>query len=154
MFLLSSLLVGLHNADKWTCGLVYWLGNRGYGFYTPHRCQVNVTDDGSFEHVVKPYPRTFKSIAESCLAGSEYLHVAPPYSPDDILVLLDDMDEYNARCGQRPEADNHNVNCGITKSKGKDPWRPKIVYEPTPPACHPLQRGALERACKRLEVLS
>jgi len=33
-------------------------------------------------------------------------------------------------------------------------WKPKIVFEPTPPSCHPDQREWFEKVASGVEVLS
>lgn len=64
------------------------------------------------------------------------MHVSPPYGPSDMATLLDQMDAYNAALPVEAQ------------------WRPKIIFEPTPPACAPDQREWLEKCCGRIHVLS
>ncbi len=73
--------------------------------------------------------------------GAEYLHISPPASPQDVCDLLDELRRYNARAEADPPT-------------GDTPWYPKIVFEPTPPSCHPEQRLWLERCLSGVTVLS
>lgn len=66
--------------------------------------------------------------------GSAYLHIAPPYAPEDVATLLR---------GQR----------AFAMAKGRI-WSPKIVYEPSPHGCHTGQQSFLEEILPDTEVLS
>jgi hypothetical protein len=76
-------------------------------------------------------------LLNSPLSGAEYLHIAPPYSPEDLASLLDEMRDCTAEL----------------KAEARE-WRPKIVFEPTPPSCHSGQREWLERILPGIEILS
>ena len=67
------------------------------------------------------------------------MHVSPPYAPSDMVTLLDEMDAFHAALSDRTIADQ---------------WRPKIVFEPTPPCCMPEQRLWLEQCLRRIHILS
>jgi hypothetical protein len=83
-----------------------------------------------FQSIVKPPLRTFGTLVKSPLVGARYLHVSPPYSPEDLHAFITEM-----------KASNH-------------PWRPKIVFEPSPTSCHPGQKHWLELIAKDIYVLS
>ena len=95
----------------------------------------------SYQHLIKPHPRSFASITATAIRGARYMHVSPPYSPFDLHKLLDEIDEYRA-----------GLPVGV--QKGEEQWRPKILFEPTPPSCVPEQLEWLEKCCSRIHMLS
>lgn len=103
-------------------------------------CPADDTERGAaltshrYQPLVKPQRRTGAELAQGPLAGAEYLHVAAPYAPSDLLLLLTDMEKEGARV---PPA-----------------WKPKVVYEPPPASCHPGERVSLERVAQMVDVLS
>ena len=81
--------------------------------------------------MVKPPHRTVSCLLDTPLAGAEYLHIGPPFSPEDLAEFL-------AELTQRADTE----------------WRPRIVFEPSPPSCHSGQREWLERVASGVEILS
>jgi sugar/nucleoside kinase (ribokinase family) len=59
--------------------------------------------------------------------GASYLHVSSPYSPSNLLQVLDELE---------------------------GPWRPKVVFEPAPASCHPGEKEAFELVAQRVDILS
>jgi hypothetical protein len=90
-----------------------------------------------YQHIVKAPYRPLSSLLHTPLALAEYLHVSPPYSPEDLQGLLVELDAHN--------------DLGDESNR---PWRPKIVFEPTPPSCHAGQKEWLEKILGGIEVLS
>ncbi|WVQ86184.1 hypothetical protein IAT38_008352 [Cryptococcus sp. DSM 104549] len=107
-----------------------WVWNRGEGTRMT-RARIRYEGDVRFFHpVVKAPYRTVRQLDASPLRDAQYLHISPPYSPEDVAALLK---QFDARA---------------------DGWRPKIVFEPTPPSCHPGQKDWLEQILPGIEVLS
>ncbi|WVR08771.1 hypothetical protein IAU60_005829 [Kwoniella sp. DSM 27419] len=92
-----------------------------------------------FHSVVKAPHRSIAELSSTPLYGAEYLHVSPPYSPEEVMTLLKEIGsaKRNARADVRSK-----------------PWIPKLVFEPTPASCHAGQREWLERILPGLHVLS
>lgn len=66
--------------------------------------------------------------------GSEYLHISPPYTPQEIITILDDLRKVKNADGQI--------------------WNPKVIYEPHPLYCEASQRDLLEQAAPFIDILS
>ena len=98
-----------------------------------HYCGIIVLMS-SFEYISPPPHRTIQSLSESPVFGSEYLHISPPYTPEDTVTILEDLRR-------------------VTNANGET-WRPKVIYEPHPRTCEPSQRGWLERAAAYIDILS
>lgn len=88
----------------------------------------------SFEYISPPSHRTIQSLAGTPVFGSKYLHISPPYTPEDTVTILEDLRT-------------------VTNANGET-WRPKVIYEPHPRTCEPSQRGWLERAAPYIDILS
>jgi hypothetical protein len=83
---------------------------------------------------VRPLPRTFLSLINTPIDGAEYLHIGPPYAPEDVCRLLNERRDVE---------------------RNEDKTRtPKIVYEPSPVGCHTGQTKFLEEILPFLVVLS
>lgn len=96
---------------------------------TVYECKIQkdlLTD--RYRPLVGPVKRSGAEIATGPLAGAEWLHVAPPYSPHDLLEIIGELDATE--------------------------WRPKIVFEPAPNSCHPGQREDFERVMARVDISS
>ena len=88
-----------------------------------------------YHPTLKPPHRTLSEMLGTPLEWGTYLHLAPPFSSDDVWKLQEEL--------------------GVLAAKGPaGAWRPKLVFEPTPPSCHVGQRGWLEKVCPGLHVLS
>ncbi|WRT70892.1 uncharacterized protein IL334_007891 [Kwoniella shivajii] len=112
-----------------------WVWNRGKGTKMT-RARIRYEGDiRFFQPIVKAPHRTIAQINSSPLHGAEYLHISPPYSPENVATLLDEIDS-------------------LKKLDPERSWSPKIVFEPTPPSCHPGQKEWLERILSRIQVLS
>ncbi|OWZ77996.1 pfkB family carbohydrate kinase superfamily [Cryptococcus neoformans Tu401-1] len=108
-----------------------WVWNRGEGTRMT-RARIRYEGDVRyFQPVVKAPYRTIQELFTSPLLHAEYLHISPPYSPENVAVIISDL-----------------------KALPKDSWRPKIVFEPTPPSCHPGQKDWLEKILPDIEVFS
>ncbi len=98
-------------------------------------CVTYLKTDGSgngrYEQIVQPPCRTIESLINTPLANAEFLHVSPPFSPEDLFKLQSGL-----------------------RQGGDGGWRPKIVFEPTPGSCHPGQQEWLEKIAPGVEVLS
>jgi hypothetical protein len=107
-----------------------------------------------YQHVVKAPYRSLSSLLPTPLANAEYLHVAPPYSPQDLHALLVELEAHN----DAPTQSQNQSEVSDVNNRVSDPappsWRPKIVFEPTPPSCHAGQKEWLERILSGIEVLS
>ncbi|OCF35948.1 pfkB family carbohydrate kinase superfamily protein [Kwoniella heveanensis CBS 569] len=126
-----------------TLGKDIWVYNRGEGTRMT-RARIRYEGDVRFfQPIVKAPFRTVPQLRASLLGRAEYLHISPPYSPENVNDLLVQLREHN------------NVN-GNTLTDGDDNerWAPKIVFEPTPPSCHPGQREWLEKIIPDIYVLS
>lgn len=99
-----------------------------------------------FQNIVQPPYRTFSQIVNSPLFGARYLHIAPPNSSEDVARLQDEMARYAEAVERSTGLANGEAVSAI--------WKPKIVFEPTPPSCHSGQREWLEQVCSGLHVLS
>lgn len=88
----------------------------------------------SFAFVNEPPKRTIQSLIDTPVFGSEYLHISPPYTPEEVLVILEDLRTVE-------NAD------GVT-------WNPRIIYEPNPLYCEASQREWLEKAAPFVDILS
>ncbi|WVW80641.1 hypothetical protein I302_102627 [Kwoniella bestiolae CBS 10118] len=112
-----------------------WVWNRGENTKMT-RARIRYEGDVRFfQHVVKAPHRRMSQLLDSPLCGAQYLHISPPWSPEDVSGLLDE----------------------ITSLREADPtynWEPNIVFEPTPPSCHPGQKEWLEKIVPFIEVLS
>ncbi|WWD07152.1 hypothetical protein V865_005249 [Kwoniella europaea PYCC6329] len=118
-----------------------WVWNRGKGTKMT-RARIRYEGDVRFfQHVVKAPHRTMKQLLASPLCGAQYLHISPPWSPEDVSGLLDEMKSLK----QKRSNGNSEINAI---------WEPKIVFEPTPPSCHPGQKEWLEKIVPFIEVLS
>jgi hypothetical protein len=95
---------------------------------------VNADSAPSFEYLQPPPHRTIASLADTQAFGSRYLHISPPYTPEDLDTVLADLES-------------------IRNSSGKS-WRPTIIYEPHPRSCEPSQCTALERVAPLIDTLS
>ncbi|KAK8850710.1 hypothetical protein IAR55_004630 [Kwoniella newhampshirensis] len=116
-------------------GKEIWIWNRGEGTRMT-RARIRYEGDVRFfQQIVKAPFRTMSQIATSPLYNAKYLHISPPYSPEDVAGLQAELQTLNER-SDAPE------------------WRPKIVFEPTPPSCHPGQKQWLEKILPGIEVLS
>ncbi|XAO27565.1 hypothetical protein I312_106421 [Cryptococcus bacillisporus CA1280] len=112
-------------------GSEIWVWNRGEGTRMT-RARIRYEGDVRyFQPVVKAPHRTVQELFTSPLLHAEYLHISPPYSPENVAVIISDL-----------------------KALPKGSWRPKIVFEPTPPSCHPGQKDWLEHILPDIEVLS
>nr|XP_019007751.1 pfkB family carbohydrate kinase superfamily protein [Kwoniella pini CBS 10737]OCF46532.1 pfkB family carbohydrate kinase superfamily protein [Kwoniella pini CBS 10737] len=112
-----------------------WVWNRAEGSKMI-RARIRYEGDVRFfQPIVQARHRTMAQIYQSPLFGAEYLHISPPYSPENVFNLLEEMKTIEEN------AENQN-------------WKPKIVFEPTPPSCHPGQREWLEKIVPNIEVLS
>lgn len=112
-------------------GSEIWVWNRGEGTRMT-RARIRYEGDVRyFQAVVKAPHRTVQELFTSPLLHAEYLHISPPYSPENVAVIISDL-----------------------KALPKGSWRPKIVFEPTPPSCHPGQKDWLEHILPDIEVLS
>ncbi|RXK39382.1 hypothetical protein M231_03335 [Tremella mesenterica] len=110
-----------------------WVWNVGKGKRMP-KARIRYDDDVRvYQHIVKAPHRTLSSLLSTPIYGSTYLHIAPPFSPEDVWRLLEEQN--------------------FLRSQGEI-WEPRIVFEPTPPSCHPGQREWLERILPGIEVLS
>jgi hypothetical protein len=88
----------------------------------------------SFEYISPPPHRTIQSLAETPVFGSEYLHISPPYTPEETLAILQDLRT-------------------VKNTSGKT-WSPKVIYEPHPRTCEPSQRVWLEKGAPYVNILS
>ncbi|RSH89847.1 hypothetical protein EHS25_001833 [Saitozyma podzolica] len=114
-----------------------WVWNEGKGTRMT-RARIRYEGDVRlYQHIVKAPYRPLSSLLHTPLALAEYLHVSPPYSPEDLHGLLVELDAQNDR-----------------GDESNRPWRPKIVFEPTPPSCHAGQKEWLEKILGGIEVLS
>ncbi|ORY28014.1 Ribokinase-like protein [Naematelia encephala] len=86
-----------------------------------------------YQHLTRAPHRTLRSLVATPLHRATYLHVAPPFSPQDLANLLDEL---------------------ATLSASGEKWTPKIVFEPTPTSCHAGQLEWLEKVTPSVEVLS
>jgi hypothetical protein len=66
--------------------------------------------------------------------GSEYLHISPPYTPEEVITILNDS--------------------RTVKNGAGEIWSPKVIYEPHPLYCEASQRTMLERAAPFIDILS
>ncbi|WVO18168.1 hypothetical protein L204_105871 [Cryptococcus depauperatus] len=111
-------------------GSEIWVWNRNENTRMT-RARIRYEGDARyFQSVVKPPYRTMAEISASPLGKAEYLHISPPYSPEDVATLLTERETLS------------------------NEWRPKIVYEPAPTACHPQQKDWLEKILPDIQVLS
>ncbi|RSH87074.1 hypothetical protein EHS25_003563 [Saitozyma podzolica] len=129
-----------------------WVWNEGEGTKMT-RARIRYEGDVRlYQHIVKAPYRSLSSLLPTPLANAEYLHVAPPYSPQDLHALLVELEAHNGDptpTETRREGNDVSVGPNPTSS-----WRPKIVFEPTPPSCHAGQKEWLERILSGIEVLS
>ena len=88
----------------------------------------------SFEYINPPPHRTIASIRDTPVFGSEYLHVSPPSTPEDLIQILQDLK--------------------VVKNSQGESWSPKILFEPHPLSCKPENKEALERVASQIDVLS
>jgi hypothetical protein len=95
---------------------------------------VNADNAPSFEYLQPPPHRTIASLAGTQVFGSRYLHISPPYTPEDLDTVLADLES-------------------VRNNSGKS-WRPTIIYEPHPRSCEPSHRTALERVAPLIDILS
>nr|XP_031857663.1 uncharacterized protein CI109_006942 [Kwoniella shandongensis]KAA5524735.1 hypothetical protein CI109_006942 [Kwoniella shandongensis] len=111
-----------------------WVWNRGKGTRMT-RARIRYEGDVRFfQQIVRAPYRTISQLAESPLYNAEYLHISPPYSPEDVAKLQAEL--------------------AILNESRESSWRPKIVFEPTPPSCHPGQKRWVEQILPGIEVLS
>ncbi|WWC92495.1 uncharacterized protein L201_007454 [Kwoniella dendrophila CBS 6074] len=116
-------------------GKEIWVWNEGEGTKMT-RARIRYEGDVRFfQPIVKAPHRTITQLVETPLYGSEYLHISPPYSPEDVSNLLDQLKS-------------------LKQLHPESTWDPKIVFEPTPPSCHPGQKEWLEKIAPHIEVLS
>ena len=88
----------------------------------------------SFAYINEPPKRSIQSLLDTALFGSEYLHVSPPYSPEEVVTLLEDL--------------------RTLKNASGDTWSPKVIWEPHPLYCEASQRDLLEKAVPMVDILS
>ncbi|WVQ95383.1 hypothetical protein IAU59_002480 [Kwoniella sp. CBS 9459] len=122
-----------------------WVYNQGEGTRMT-RARIRYEGDVRFfQPIVKAPFRTISQLRGSPLDQAEYLHISPPYSPEDVNELLIQLKKLNGIDGN-PLTNGH--------EQGEGEWKPKIVFEPTPPSCHPGQREWLEQILPDIYVLS
>ncbi|WVF67848.1 hypothetical protein IAT40_002609 [Kwoniella sp. CBS 6097] len=120
-----------------------WVYNRGEGTRMT-RARIRYEGDVRyFQPIVKAPFRSISQLRASLLDQAEFLHISPPYSPESVNDLLNQLKELNPSNG----------NAGTDGDEGEK-WAPKIVFEPTPPSCHPGQREWLEKILPDIYVLS
>jgi hypothetical protein len=88
----------------------------------------------SFGYINEPPRRTIHSLVNTPVFGSEYLHISPPYTPEEVITILEDL---------------RNI-----KDGNGETWSPKVIYEPHPLYCEASQRSLLERAAPYIDILS
>ena len=88
----------------------------------------------SFGYINEPPKPSIQSLVDSPVFGSEYLHIAPPFGPEEVLTILEDL--------------------RTVKNSNGETWDPKVIYEPHPLYCEASQRSLLEQAAPSIDILS
>ena len=100
--------------------------------FTPQGVSTALTN--SFGYINEPPRRSIQSLIDTPVFGSEYLHIAPPYGPEEVITILEDL--------------------RTVKNGNGETWNPKIIYEPHPLYCEASQRPLLEQAAPSIDILS
>ncbi|KAL7420892.1 hypothetical protein Q5752_004846 [Cryptotrichosporon argae] len=130
-------------ADMLALGAGLWAFNERAGAALP--C-ARIRYDGDvrmFEYITTPPLRPLALLLDTRLAGSAYLHVAPPYGPAELLGLVGEL---------RAHADAHDGD--VPQDGCAGPWRPKLVFEPWPKTCTPAHRATFEATLEHVDVIS
>jgi len=88
----------------------------------------------SFGYISEPPRRSIQSLVNTPVFGSEYLHISPPYTPEEVITILNELQ--------------------TVKNEKGETWSPKVIYEPHPLYCKASQRPLLERAAPYIDILS